>query len=245
MEQPSAFKYQQAVEHVRSLISNGLPRGARLPTERELSDALGISRVSVRRAFDELEGSGEVRRVQGSGTFVEGPSVDKGGAIRSFTEETAARGSVAGSTVLSLEVIPATSELSWRLKISPGEPVVQVKRVRTADGIPMCIEADYLRAERVPGLEGRDLSGSLYALLETEYRLRLARVHQTFRATTLDPEAASLLSVAPQSAALEVSHVAWEVDDHDPIYVSSSLYRGDRYSVTLDIGADGTREVLQ
>jgi len=230
------FKYQIVVDHVRALVGNALPRGSRLPTERELADQLRVSRVSVRRALDALVESGEVRRVQGSGTFVAGPSVEKGETARSFTQEMHSRGSIPGSRVLSVTTRPASAELSWQLSVSPGEPLLEIRRLRTADSIPMCIETDSLRAVLVPGLADMDLEGSLYETLENTFGLRLGRVRQTFNATTVDPEDAALLAVAPHSAALEVHHVAYSTDG-SAIHSSSSLYRGDRYSVTLDLPA--------
>ncbi|MEZ3159515.1 GntR family transcriptional regulator [Microbacterium sp. BWT-B31] len=228
------LRYQLAIEYVRGLIRDGLPRGTRLPTERDLAGRLAISRVSVRRALDELEESGEIRRVQGSGTFVDGPAIEKGRGIESFTAEMTAMGSVAGAIVHSVEVKSASADVSWQLGISPSEPVIEIRRVRTADGIPMSFEIDSLPHSRVPGLESCDLSGSLYRLLSSRYSVELARVQQTFRATTLDPSDAELLSVAPYSAALSVHHVAYETTG-SPIYVSESLYRGDRYSLTIDV----------
>lgn len=237
MAQPvDPFKYQVVIDHIRGLVSNGLPRGSRLPTERELADQLGVSRVSVRRAFDDLEGTGEVRRVQGSGSFVDGPSVEKGISIRSFTQEMASRGSVPGARVLSAHTAPASSEVSWLLGVPPGEPVIELKRLRSADGIPMCIETDTLQERLVPGLLDHDLEGSLYDLLRSVYGIELATVRQTFRATTLDPEVAGLLSVAPHTAALEVEHLAHNADGM-PVQAASSLYRGDRFSVTVELSA--------
>lgn len=228
------FKYQLVIDHIRSLISNGLPRGSRLPTERVLAEQLEISRVSVRRALDALVDSGEVRRVQGSGTFVEGPSVEKGGVIRSFTQEMTSRGSVPGARVLSITTRAADADLSWQLKISPGEPVLEVRRLRTADSIPMCIETDVIPEKLAPGLADLDLAGSLYEVLESAYGIELSSVRQTFNATTLDAETAALLAVAPHSAALEVHHVAY-APDGTAIHSSSALYRGDRYRVTIDL----------
>lgn len=232
------FKYQIVIDHIRALVNNGLPRGSRLPTERELADQLGVSRVSVRRAFDELEATDEVRRVQGSGTFVEGPSVDKGVGLRSFTQEMASRGSRPGAQVLSAVVKPVSSDVGWLLGVPPGEPVVELRRVRTADGIPMCIETDTLPERLVPGLLEQDLRGSLYDLLKSQHGIELASVKETFRATTLSPEVAELLSVPPHSPALEMSHIAY-ASDGTAVHSSLSLYRGDRYSVTVEQTAAG------
>lgn len=236
-DQGERFRYQFVIDHVRELVGNGLPRGSRLPTERVLAETLSVSRLTVRRALTELEGLGEVRRIQGSGTFVDGPSVEKGNRIRSFTAEMEARGAKPGASVLEIEQKPANAEVSWRLGVSPGEPVIEIRRLRTADGIPMSIETDILRAELVPGIEDRDLTGSLYALLRFEYQLVLASGSQTFRATTLEPDLAALLSVAPHSAALEVHHVTYGSDGAG-IAVSTALYRGDRYTISLDLSAE-------
>ena len=63
--------YQQLVDHIRAGIKTGaLPAGTRLPTVRELADQMGLARGTIKRAYDELENEGMVKKVQGRGTFV-------------------------------------------------------------------------------------------------------------------------------------------------------------------------------
>jgi len=183
-----------------------------------------------------MEDAGEVKRVQGSGTFVTGPAVEHGQVIRSFTDEMIARGSVPGAIVLSCHVRPASAEAAWALMITPGEDVVELVRLRTADRLPMCIETTRLPAARVPGLEQTDLTASLYGLLRERYGIRIASVLQELRATVVDQEEAALLKIAAHSPALAVKHTSSDADGH-PIEFAESIYRGDRYTVHMELKA--------
>jgi GntR family transcriptional regulator len=227
------LKYQQVMASISASIERGLPRGSRLPNERTLAQQYNVSRLTVRRALDELEALGLIRRVQGAGTFVEGPSAERGATVRSFTDTMQARGSVPTSRILDLGIRAASNEQGWDLGLSPGEEVVEIERLRVADHIPMCIERSSFPLAKVAGLDSRDLTGSLYAVLERDYGIRISRVTQELRATSLTPEQADLLGCPPYSPALSSHHVAFDVDG-SPIESSSSIYRGDRYSIRLD-----------
>lgn len=227
------LKYRQVMASIRKSIEAGLTRGTRLPNERTLAEQFSVSRLTVRRALDELELLGLIRRAQGAGTFVEGPSAERGATVRSFTDTMQARGSIPTSRVLDIRIHAVTSEQGWLLGLSPGEEVLEIERLRLADQIPMCIERSMFPFARVAGIENSDLTGSLYAVLDREYGIRIARVKQELRATSLSPEQAELLGCPPHSPALSSHHIAFD-DTGMPVESSSSIYRGDRYSIKLD-----------
>ncbi len=235
-EIPDEFKYQTVVAEVRRLIEGGMPRGSRLPTERTLAGRLGVSRLTVRKALDELERSGEVRRVHGSGTFVAGPTVEHGQSVRSFTQEMRDRGTVAHSEVLSVRHYPASGDIGFGLQVSPGEPLTELVRLRFANRVPMCLERAVLPDRRVPGLAEHDLSGSLYELLSSRYGIWVTSVRQEIRATAVSAEQAQLLSIPPHSPALSLSHVASDANG-EPIEFADSLYRADRYTIHMELSS--------
>lgn len=211
------------VEHISRLSPH-----ARLPTERELVRDFKASRMTVRRVLDRLEAEGFVYRVQGSGTYVAGPGIVKTIELTSFSEDMRGRGFQPGSRLLSAASGPAGAQAGYLLGISPVDEVVRIRRVRTADGTPMCLEEATIPSALVPGLLDRPLEGSLYDLLETRYELQMERAEQTVRATVLDPAAAELLDAPPLSPALHVERVS---RDHggNAVELATSLYRGDRY----------------
>jgi GntR family transcriptional regulator len=227
-------KSEQVREHIVGLIETELRAHDRLPTERDLAHDLAVSRLTVRRVLDRLENEGRVYRVQGAGTFVSELRIAKSLELSSFSEDMRGRGLTPGSELIGVVEIPAGARLGFELGISPSEPVVHVARVRTADGVPMCIEHSYLPASLVPGLVKSPLTGSLYETLSTVFRLRLERAEQTIRSTVLEPSDAGLLGVPAFSPALAVERTCYDARGR-AVERAESLYRGDRYAYTLTL----------
>lgn len=230
--EPRDLKHERLQHHVIELIEQRLAPHDRLPTERDLAEAMDVSRVTVRRALDQLERERKVYRVQGAGTFVAPPPITKTVELTSFTEDMQSRGLKPGSRVISVERGPAGGRIGAALNLSPSDPVVRITRVRTADNQPMCVERSALPATIAPNLAADMLEGSLYDLLERRYGVRIEHAQQILRAAVLDPDEAALLEVAAFSAALVVERTA---RDGSGVAVehAQSTYRGDRYSFEL------------
>jgi GntR family transcriptional regulator len=230
----SGGKSERVRRHVLDMIDSGLEPHDRLPTERELAEQLGVSRLTLRRVLDELAAENRIYRIQGSGTFVRPTRISKSMELTSFSEDMRSRGMVPGSLEISVSEQPAGAKLAAILELTPGSPVVSIRRVRTADGAPMCVERSQLPAHLVPGLTAEDVSGSLYDVLAARYGIQIDRADQTVRATVLDPDDAGRLGVPAYSAAFEVDRIA--VDNRSrPVEHAMSLYRGDRYSYELSV----------
>ena len=235
---PNGNKAEQVRRHVLQLVDAQLRPHDKLPTERELAGELAVSRLTIRRVLDNLERERRVYRVQGAGTFVREPHVAKSLELTSFSEDMRQRGMAPGSVLRSADVRAAGARIGQELTLSPGDPVVHIARVRTADGEPICLEHSYIPAALAPGLLQMDLEGSLYELLNTHFRLELEHATQTINATVVDEEDAQLLTVPPFSAAFRVERTGFDARGN-PIERAESLYRADRYryEVTLYRGA--------
>lgn len=207
---------------------------AALPTERDLVARYEVSRSTVRQALDALADAGVVYRVHGAGTFVAAPIISKSHLLTSFSEDMRARGFVPGSRLMAADEGPAGHQIAEDLCIDPTDPVVRLVRVRSADDRRMCLETVHLAAEHVPGLLRRDLSGSLYELLETHYGLRLVRAEQVWTAIALDEHSAVLLGVPTGSPAFHVRRIAMDERDR-PQEATTSVYRADRYDVRMNV----------
>lgn len=221
-------------QHLVAFIDSGLAPHDRLPTERELADEFDISRLTVRRALDQLEHEGIVYRVQGAGTFVSQKNVAKSFELTSFSEDMRARGMVPDSQLVTAEVIPAGATIGYHLGLSPAQQVVHLERIRLADAAPMCLENCYIPSDLVPGLVDQIGHQSLYEVLERRFGLHIERAEQVIKATVLDPDAAQMLQVPAFSPAFLVARTI-----HDnrgrPIEHAESLYRADRYSYELTV----------
>jgi GntR family transcriptional regulator len=234
VKDPSAPKHEQLGARLRELIDNDLPAHAKLPTERDLAEQFGVSRVTVRRALGDLENERRVYRVQGAGTFVAATPIAKTLELTSFSEDMRRRSLRPGSRLLAAEVATAGARAGFALRLSPSEEVVLIQRVRTADDVPMCLERVYLPHALVPGLLDGGLDGSLYERLDESYRIRLVRAEQTIHATVVDPPTAELLDVPPFAPALLVERTTFDERDR-PVELAVSVYRADRYSFEVTL----------
>jgi GntR family transcriptional regulator len=223
-------KGEQLQEILEGFIAN-LEPGTRLPSERVLAERYEVARATVTQAIDELAGKGLVYRVHGSGTFVAEPKFRQPQTLTSFTEDMLARGMVPGSVVLAREVAPASAVIARHLQVAHETAVVQIERVRTANGEPMALERSYLPASRFPGLEEADLTDvSLYTLLAERWGARVAAADQWASAVRLTEEEAEILGVDMEQPALLFQRVTHDQSGNIVEYVRS-FYRGDRYEV--------------
>jgi GntR family transcriptional regulator len=211
--------------------------GEAIPSERQLSAELGVSRLTLRAALDELAREGYVIRRRGSGTFVSEPKIAQELTMTSFTEDMRRRGMEPGSRTLSLEVVPAGARLGRFLHVSPSEPIVVAKRLRLADRETMAIETLHVREALVSGLTQRDLEGkSFYELLRDRYGIVIAGGLQTIEPTVTNEEESAALGVPLHSPAFLFERVTHSESDEIVEFVHS-IYRGDRYRLVTDLSA--------
>jgi GntR family transcriptional regulator len=231
-------KQRETRERVLELIEP-LDVGEAIPAERQLGIDLGVSRLTVRAALDELVREGYLVRRRGAGTFVAEPKVAKGIDITSFSDDMRARGLTPESRTLDLHVEMAGARLGRILHVSPSEQILSVKRLRLADGDPMAIELLHVRASLVPGLTGRDLEeNSFYDLLLSRYEIAIVGGTQTVEPTVTNEEESASLGVPLHSPALLFERLTRSATG-DLVEFTSSTYRGDRYRIVTEIGVGG------
>lgn len=223
--------YSQIAQNFRELITQGkLKPGDALPSEWELSDYYGTSRLTVRRALDDLSREGWVRRRHGVGTFVGNPkSTEIAPSKLSFTQQMLSVGRVPSSQILDSAIVPASAETAERLKLKPKTPVIEIIRLRLADGEPILLETAYLEAERFVGLEETEAWGnaSLYETLENQFNTKITVMDQTLEPIILDEKDAALLRSQPGTPAM-YSEVISYAEDGAPIEYSWSVTPGER-----------------
>jgi GntR family transcriptional regulator len=227
-------KQRQTRERVLGLIET-LGTGEAIPSERQLSTDLGVSRLTVRAALDDLVRDGYLIRRRGSGTFVSEPKIAQELTMTSFTEDMKRRGMEPGSRTLSLSIVPAGAQLGRFLHVSPSEPVAVIKRLRLADRESMAIETLHVRESLVPGLTGADLEdGSFYELLRQRYGIVIAGGFQTIEPTVTNADESEALGVPLHSPAFLFERFSRDANEAVVEYVHS-IYRGDRYRIVTDL----------
>jgi GntR family transcriptional regulator len=223
--------YDLIEQNLRELILHDqIHNGEAVPSEWELADLYGVSRLTVRNALDNLTRQGWLIRRHGVGTFVSHPKITEITPSKlSFTEQMRSIGRKPSSQLISMRVVPADTELAGQLKLEPGEPVVEIVRLRMADGEPILLETSCLSQKRFPLLENATelATNSLYEWLVSNYQTTVAIMDQTLEPVLLDEAQASLLQTQPGTPAM-LSKVLAYTNGAEPIEYSWSVTRGDQ-----------------
>lgn len=225
--------YMQLAQDLRENIENGrFGPGAALPSERELSEAMGLSRVTVRRGIRELIEEGLLFRKHGAGTYVSKRIETPGSVLSSFTADARSRGQDPGVIWMMRTYASATEEEAGMLDLPPNAKVARLARVRLANGEPLAIEHAVVPAELLPDMER--IEDSLYEALEQTGARPVAGT-QKIRASLATPTEAGMLSVRHNSEVLRIERLARD-EKGRPVEFTRSTYRGDRFEFVSEIG---------
>ncbi|HEX3787913.1 MAG TPA: GntR family transcriptional regulator [Pseudonocardiaceae bacterium] len=218
-----------------------LGEGTMLPSERDLAERFGVSRLTIRQAVGELVLEGLLVRRQGSGTFVSPPKFVQSLALVSYTESLRDQGAQPGRSAISVEHVLADEQLAAELAVAPGALVIHLERVLTADGERVGLESTYLSHDRFPDLLGNfDATASLYAYLGERLGVVLTRATERWETVLATPREALLIGTSPALPMLLLHRVSYDQDDR-PIERVRALYRGDRFSFVTTLYADQGR----
>jgi GntR family transcriptional regulator len=233
--------YHQLQASVEARIGSGeWPPGRQLPSERELCEEYGVSRITVRQALAALANAGRVARQQGIGTFVAPLRIEQHlNRLTGFTDEMQERGHKPGSRLLRFERIRASFAVAQSLRCQMGDSVIMLQRLRLSDGEPVALETAYLREDVFPGLLDEDLEQhSLYRLLGDKYAIVPTRAEQQIEATACPAAEARLFGVPKGMPMLAMIRVTFSQDDR-PFEHTESYYRGDRYVFHVELTSMG------
>lgn len=207
-----------------------------IPSERELCEKYGVSRITIRKSLADLEREGLIKKIQGKGTFV---TVEKFvqplKKLRSFSEDMRERGYVPSSNILMFEIIPSNKFVSEKLEIPIASDVILLKRLRLADNEPMAIETAYLVSPLCnPLLDQLKGGDSLYKLLYENLGIELGSAQQSIEVGTVNGWEANLLNLVDKSLVLLTQRLTLTKDEK-PIEFVTSKYRGDRYKFFINL----------
>lgn len=223
------------VRHTLEQRVREMAAGEGLPSERELSAELGVARMTLRRAVDALVADGLLTRRPGAGTFVSPRRVEQPLQATSFSQDMRERGLEPGSHTLQATYVAADVDLAERLGIEPGDDVLHIRRLRTADGAPMAVEDLHVPMALTPGLDGAALEGaSFYDVLAERFGLRIAGGVQTARACLVEPADAEVLGIELGAPVFSFERVSRLADGRIVEFVRS-VRPGDRYQIIADI----------
>ena len=227
--------YVQIVDHVRELIKkNKLSQGQTFCSEGEIAQALKISKMPVRQAFQKLRSEGLLVIAKGKRPVVGSGRVPWNfQQLRGFSEEMRRRGLNPSARLLSMGLEDPDLEVAQALKLSPGERVYRIRRLRSVDGDPVAVVTSYLPARIFTGIDKQDLEKqSLYSIFEQVYKRRLQWAEEVIGAVIAGEEEAGILEASVGSGLLMIRETTYD-SQSVAIEYSVSLLRGDRYTATV------------
>jgi GntR family transcriptional regulator len=228
--------HAQIEDWLAGAIGTGqLSAGDRLPTEHDLAEWLGVSRMTLRHALGELAQRGLVVRAVGrhGGTFVAEPRLDQDvTTLAGFSEQLRRHGMVAGARVLAAAQVQAGPAAAAALGLRPGDPVCEVRRLRLADGRPMVLEHSQFPAALFPGLLNCRLDGSLYELLAQRFGQQPHRARESFEPVIAGVREAEALETEEGAPLMLVERTAY-ARSGTALEYARDLLRGDRTRMVI------------
>ena len=223
--------YDQLVDILIDRIEQEYRPGDLLPSERELSERYGLSRTTVRLALRELEDLGMVLRQHGRGTFVADRSAQVTNLSQSysFTDQQRALGRVPTTTILEFSEISADDKLAEHMKVRTGDRLFKLKRLRSADSVPMMVEVSYLPVRKFLTLK-RPLLDSmpLYEIIENVYHEKIRVAEEEFYASVARPSDAHLLDISENAPVLDLVRTTYNTSN-EVIEYTLSVARADQF----------------
>lgn len=230
--------YHQLFLTLRDEIYSGKrATGSLLPTEHQLSDMFGVSRITARRALDELASQGLVQRRRRIGTTVvfEPAMKPLEASLEHTVEALLAFGKGTVVEVQELEEVPATPEVAETLLLAPGAPVLRAVRLRRQNDEPLGQIISHIPATVARGkIDRAALETRPLLSVVTDLGHMIVGGRQTISALSADPALASVLEIEPRAAILRVERVVTGEGDA-PLLHTVASYRADRYRISLDL----------
>lgn len=226
--------YAQVEAALVSRIGVDLHPGDQLPTEDELIDEYGVSRITIRRALQNLAARNLILTKRGVGSFVATPTLNQPlTALTSFVEDMDAHGLNASARVLVVEEITAPAHVRAALELPLGAKVVHIDRVRLAAGRPVSFDQTYLPLELGRLIAQDDLENEpIFALLENRHGTPLLEAAYALRASTADVAVAAALDVDEGSAVFLIERTSLTTGQK-PVDYEILHYRGDAMTFTM------------
>lgn len=203
--------YEEVIDLIDRLVAEqGLGPGDMLPSQAELASLAKVSLITVRRALEELERDGRVRRHQGLGTFLARPKILADPARSGTLGDTlSAVPEAAQVTTKLLQIVRGqpSDDVAAALEIGAGEPVWLVRRLRLIAKVPSIVETAIIPVALAPDLPDASREGSLYETLRTRYGLDDDYEEQLLDVIHPTAELRSLLRLTPRALVVRIQGV--------------------------------------
>jgi len=229
--------YRQVQAGIEEMIRAN-PRGKEMPlSDAQLAERFGVSRITVRRAVDELVDAGVLYRLQGVGTFVRRNKLRERLTLNSFLDAWTQRTGRFNVRVGAFERIPADDEIATRLAVRRGAELVYVQRLRFQKEALVAIDHRYIRADRCSRLTAQDIkTSSLVDYLRNREGIELDHGEMEIEARRANQRQAKALGLRTGEPIL-VRRMTFLTKQNEPVLTGTSIYRADRVSYRLTLSS--------
>lgn len=234
---PATTLYARIEETIAAEIAQGEYRpGDQLPTEDALLHRFQVSRITVRRAIQNLVNRGLLEIRRGLGTFVLSPRIEAElTKLTGFVEDMNAAGRRATARVISKGAVAASARVAERLQLARGTKVMQIKRVRLANGTPICFDETYLPLSLGKRIVHKDLRlNPIFTLLEEEYGVPLVEADYQLESVSATEGIADVLQVKVGSPIFQIERTSMTTGNQ-PVDYEVLSYRGDLIRFTTKL----------
>jgi GntR family transcriptional regulator len=245
--EPGRPRHEQVSDWLRERLTSGdyAPHD-QLPSEHELGELFGVSRITVRRALATLENESRIYRRQGLGSFAAPPKLPQGLVrLTDFAQDMERAGITPASRTLLHGPTEAPQVAAAALGLEAGAPVIRLDRLRIGDGEPVALDRTWLPPFYAQFLEGHDLTTeTIYRILERDCQIPVVRARYRIEAVVAKTDEAGPLEVAEGAPLLLVERISY-TDADRPIYYQRRYYRADRVAFDLELVRSESGEANQ
>ena len=228
--------YQQFYDVVEEKISSGEWKpNDKIPSENQLSNQYGLSRMTVRSVLLDLVKEEKLYRVQGKGTYVAQKKIEAQSlhyvGVREQLEQ---MGYEVTTKTLESRIVPCDRNVAKHLEIEEGTPVFMIRRLRSIKDGPVSIHVSYIPERYSAGLTPEILEQEqLCVLMNQNYGLQRKHVSETLESAAADTEEAKLLQVKKGHPLLLLKDQLFS-EDGSPYEYTKVVFRGDKFKIRLN-----------
>ncbi len=230
--------YTQIKEILRDRILDGTYQAhEQMPSESELMNTFGVSRITVRQALGDLQKEGLIFKIHGKGTYVSKPKAFQDLArLQGFGEAMHSRGYETYNRLISLRDIAPPKQVGAMLKVPRGQRVTEIRRLRFLNREPISLDVSYLQRAIGVRLAKEDLATrDIFLILENDYGIALGHAELSIEANTADEALAGMLGVTEGAPVLRIQRLTCD-GNGVPLDFEYLYYRGDAFQYRVRVG---------
>lgn len=229
--------YSQLKQAIKEDIRNDKYKiGEQLPTEMELCEEFNVSRVTVRRAIQELVQEKVLYRKQGKGTFVSEAKIKRElVSLGGFSDVAIQSGQEPSSQILKNRVRKAGQQLAELFNIDSDSEILELKRILSINNKPLIIEKSYYPIAKFPNLEayiGENVS--TYKVLKDYYRTDVVKANKTLDIILSDAEQSTIFNCDLNSVMYLLKKKTFSTGN-EVIHVSESVIPSSKVTFTFSV----------